>query len=210
MNVSYLLSAVVTIGALHPLVHRVLSSYYSMFATHEHALYIQKNIVKAVVLAHMVPIILPLAFQALWYRHWEWDTIRTMGCIYGLCDGYSLIRYYHLLHPSTRFHHTIVTTYAVANLVLTGNPWKHLNVFGATSILTFPVNVYLGLRYLLPDESKHRLRRIGLYIYSPAIVFNAVYQSVVMWHHPSFLYGAILMALFYDDYFLWRHLYRAA
>ena len=204
----YATMAAACIAILHPVMHVVLSYTFSSFAQHEQRLYIQKNLVKATVLAMMVPSIVPLGYKALLQDQWDWDAIRTIGLFYGMCDGYALVRYYDLLHPSTRFHHSIVSTFSIANWYVTQDPWRQLNVFAAVSVLTFPVNVYLALRYLLHETTKNRFIRFCWWVYTPAILFNAVYQGGVMWQSPSLLYGGILGALFFDDYFLWRHLHR--
>ena len=204
----YATMAAACIATLHPVMHYVLSSFFSSFAQHEQRLYIQKNMVKAAVLALIVPSVIPLGYKALILDQWNWNAIRTIGVFYGMCDGYALVRYYDLLHPSTRFHHSIVTTFSIANWYITRDPWRQLNVFAAVSVLTFPVNVYLALRHLLDDTKKQQLASLCWWLYTPAILFNVLYQGGVIWESQSFFYSSILGALFFDDYFLWRHLHR--
>ena len=204
----YWIASAVVVGLLHPAVDYWLARSYDAYPSHDSQLYIRKNVVKSCVLAMLTPLALPLMYHALVNDQWDWERIQQLGLMYGVCDAYSLVRHYDILHPSTRFHHSIVSMYSVANLYIHSSPWRYLNVFAAFSILTFPVNYYLGMRHLVSEASKQRLANMSFYVYSPVILTNVVYQAAVVWTDPSFLYGLTVFLLLVDDAFLMRHILR--
>lgn len=204
----WIASAAVLVGLLHPAVDYWLTWSYDAYPSHSSKLYIRKNVVKSCVLALLTPFALPLMYHALVNNQWDWENIQRLGLMYGMCDAYSLLRHYDILHPSTRFHHSIVSIYSVANLSIHSSPWKYLNVFAAFSILTFPVNYYLGMRHLVSRASKQQLAKLSFYVYSPVILTNVVYQAAVVWTDPSVLYGLVVFLLLVDDAFLMRHILR--
>lgn len=210
MYLAYIAAGFACIAALHPVVNFVLTQRYVDFANHDQQLYIQKNVVKAAVLAVLTPITAPALYKALIYNIWDHHMVRYLSLAYGCCDAYALFRFYDILHPSTRFHHSIVTSFVLFNIFGSGDlePWKHLNAFGALSTFTFPVNYYLAMRFLYKKEAKKRLASICKYIYMPTIGANCLYQANVLFHNFSLPYSVVVGMLLYDDYFLLRHLYR--
>jgi hypothetical protein len=204
----YWIAGVVIVGLLHPAVDYYLTHCYKAYSSHVSKLYIRKNVVKSCVLTLLTPLALPTMYQAIINDRWDWEGIQGLGLMYGMCDAYSLVRHYDILHPSTRFHHSIVSIYSIANLYIHSPPWKYLNVFAAFSILTFPVNYYLGMRHLVSQDSKQRLAKISFYVYSPVILVNLMYQAAVVYTHPSILYGLVVLFLLVDDAFLMRHIFQ--
>lgn len=187
---------------LHPVVNHILTYQYSEFATHPRKNYIQKNVVKALALAMMIPTIVQVAPDVVVRNQWNYAPIRSLALMYGMIDGYSLVRYYHHLSETTRIHHTIVMVYSLLNLHISYDPWRQLNIFGAVSVLTFPVNWYLGMRFL----SKRSYKRIAAAVYVPAIAFNMVYQFPYMLLSP--LYFIVVLLLLLDDMVLLNHIVR--
>lgn len=187
---------------LHPVVNHVLTHYYTDFATHPRKLYIQKNIVKSVALASMVPSLVREAPALLLRNQWNYPLIRSLALMYGMIDGYSLVRYYQHLSETTRVHHTIVLLYSILNLSITDDPWRQLNIFGAVSVLTFPVNWYLGMRFL----TNRSYKKLAAVVYVPAIVFNVMYQLPYMMMSP--LYFILVLLLLLDDFVLLAHIVR--
>ena len=186
---------------LHPLVEYTLSHHYSSFKDHPRKLYIQKNVVKGLALAVMSPLILQEAFNVLCRSIWNYHLLRQMTLAYGMIDGYSLVRFYNELSETTHIHHTIVSVFSLLNLFIVSDPWRQLMVFGGISTLTFPVNLYLGLRFL---TDTNRLRRIATIIYVPAIFFNVWWQSWFVLLDP--FYCMVVGLLLLDDCILLRHL----
>jgi hypothetical protein len=204
----WMVAGAAVVGLLHPAVDYWLARSYNAYLSHPNKLYIRKNVVKSCVLALLTPLALPLMYDALAKDQWDWERIPRLGLMYGMCDAYSLIRHYDILHPSTRFHHSIVSVYSVANLYVHSSPWMYLNVFAALSILTFPVNYYLGMRHLVSKPSKQRLAKISFYVYSPVILTNLIYQAAVVCTNFSMLYGTVVLLLLVDDAFLMRHIFQ--
>lgn len=191
---------------LHPIVAHTLSHYYPTFADHPRKLYIQKNIVKGIVLALLSPFVLNEAQNILYKSVWNYKVLREMTITYCIVDAYSLVRFYDQLSETTRVHHTIVSLFATASYFITGDPWRQLIVFGGVSALTFPVNLYLGLRFLqFPNIAW--LRRIATALYLPAILFNSWWQ----WHYMlmSPMYFIVICLLMWDDLILLRYLLKS-
>ncbi len=190
---------------LNPVARRMLTRWYgNEFEEHDRRAYIQKNIVKGIALALMVPFVAPLIPRAI-RNEFDMAAIRPLVLAYGALDCYSLVRHYDILSETTRVHHTIVTLFGILNLFIDDDPWKQLSVFGGVSALTFPVNLYLGMR-LLRTRWTAALRRIATLVYVPAIAFNVVYQTRYVTQHP--LYAAAVALLLVDDYVLLRYLLR--
>jgi hypothetical protein len=189
---------------LHPLVEYTLSRVYPSFLDHPRKLYIQKNVVKAIVLAILSPIVV-LEGQRIFYRSvWNYSVLQQLTYTYGIVDGYSLVRFYNELSETTRVHHTIVSVFAILNYFITFDPWRQLMLFGGVSVLTFPVNLYLGLRFF---SKVTWLRRLATTVYIPAILFNIWWQWKYMLMSPMY-FGVVAMVLL-DDFVLLRHLLTA-
>lgn len=124
-----------------------------------------------------------------------------MTLAYGMIDGYSLVRFYDELSETTRIHHTIVSVFSLINMFIVSDPWRQLMVFGGISTLTFPVNLYLGLRFLTDTTW---LRCLATILYVPAILFNVWWQSWFVLLSP--LYAMSIGLLLLDDFILLRHL----
>ena len=166
MYLAYIAAGFGCVATLHRVVNFVLTQRYVDFANHEQQLYIQKNVVKAIVLAVLTPITAPSLYNTLIYNVWDHHMVCYLSLAYGCCDAYALFRFYDILHPSTRFHHSIVSCFALLIFLGTGDlePWKHLNVsriFAALSIFTFPVNYYLAIRFLCNKAAK---KKVGKYL----------------------------------------------
>ena len=131
---------------LNPVARRMLTRWYgNEFEEHDRRAYIQKNIVKGIALALMVPFVAPLIPRAI-RNEFDMAAIRPLVSAYGALDCYSLVRHYDILSETTRGHHTIVTLFGILNSFIDDDPWKQLSVFGGVSASTFPVNLYLGMR----------------------------------------------------------------
>lgn len=121
---------------------------------------------------------------------------------------------------STKAHHALTTLFGCAMvacpaLFLEHDLGKAVLWYGMCSCYAFTVNLYLGLRKLLPVHSLDALACASAFVYTAELVVNWTIHTgmvAVASAHPGckVVYAAMTFALMWDDYILCTFLWRRA
>ncbi len=173
--------------------------------------YVIKNLIKGYYLAFLVfmatVIVLP---SVIFFDSYNNLNIRVIASMYVSNDFVGLFRVQKLA-TATRLHHT-------ASILLLVLAWRAdfqntptaqmLFFYCYLSALSFPVNLYLGMRFCVKDDPK-TLRFVAKYSYACCCCLNWILQCI--WFDfsvESYCYVVLLMAIVYDDIVLLRWLWR--
>ena len=201
-------------GAL-PLVHRCLRRCNSKFSDYDagRQRYVEKNVLKSVVLAALCPYGTWIALNAF-AGQWSNGAIRVGGAVYASTDALGLLVIPNL--PTTTLaHHAIVMLVFLTSLTTDfENPtiMRGFVAYTFFSTLAFPVNAHLGLRFVIDDP--HRRRQLAFVVacvYFASLWCNWACQLQIAASFPlyvSFPYVILLAPIVNDDVVLLRHLVR--
>jgi hypothetical protein len=167
--------------------------------------YMCKNIVKGCYLSVLtVAGVIPI-FYGIVYDVWDNDMIRIIASMYVSNDVVGMYRVENL-PTSTRLHHTA----AVFLLIMAwnidfqrSNTGQLLTLYTYFSALSFPVNLYLGLRFCYEVRW---LRKLSKHLYLYTCLANWVVQ--IKWSTDvSFMYILLILVIIVDDLVLLRWLW---
>ena len=173
--------------------------------------YVIKNLIKGYYLAFLVFVASVLVLPSvILFNSYNNLHIRVIASMYVSNDFVGLFRVQKLA-TATRLHHT-------ASLLLLVLAWRAdfqntptaqmLFFYCYLSALSFPVNLYLGMRFCVKDDPK-TLRSVAKYSYACCCCLNWILQCI--WFDfsvESYCYVFLLIAIVYDDIVLLRWLWR--
>ena len=173
--------------------------------------YVLKNLIKAYYLAFLVVIGALFAFvPILLYGRYDNRSIRILASLYVSNDFVGLWRV-EKLATTTRLHH--MTSFVFLLMAWqadfqTQRVARMLFFYCYLSAISFPVNLYLGLRFC-SDEEPRRLRAIAKWTYAIGCLLNWSLQWKLFEHSTeAYCYLALLALIVYDDVVLLRWLWR--
>ncbi len=173
-------------------------------------LYIQKNVVKAFLLSGLSTYATYSLVQTLGFNCWTNSTFYVVGILYAVPDLVGLFVVPNL-QLSTKIHHTCVTVLSILNTCNDYTEptfWRGVVVYAIYSVLSYPVNLYLGTRFLYPNSDWiRRLCKFSLYSYFGLCMLNWYYQYQLiftnigtMYGNPGFyIYMALIHMIIWDD-----------
>lgn len=173
--------------------------------------YVVKNVIKAFYLAFLVLVGALLVFLPIvLYGRYDNTSIRVMASLYVSNDFVGLCRV-EKLATTTRLHH--MTSFVFLLLAWQADFQSQrvaqmLLFYCYLSAVSFPVNLYLGLRFCVEEEPS-RLRFIAKWTYAIGCLLNWSMQWRLF--EPSteaYCYLALLGLIVYDDIVLLRWLWR--
>ena len=174
--------------------------------------YVVKNVIKGYYLAFLLVLAAVLVFvPVLLSGRYDNQSIRILASLYVSNDFVGLWRV-EKLATTTRLHH-------VTSLVFLLLAWqadfqeqsvaRMLLFYCYISALSFPVNLYLGLRFCFNDAPA-RLRVISKYTYAVGCLLNWSLQwRLFEASTEAYCYVALLALIVYDDIVLLRWLWRS-
>lgn len=170
-------------------------------------LYIVKNIIKGIYLATLVFWGSLIIIPGLMHNHWDSQTIRIFGSLYCSNDFVGLMRVPHL-SSSTKIHHVI----CLSLLWVSWNVDFQVSKVGQLIVLytyfsavAFPVNIYLGYRFLYKDTIW--LKRLAKWTYILCCVLNWSLQLYwCTFTTPECMYLFLICGIVIDDMILIRWL----
>lgn len=168
--------------------------------------YVSKNFVKVIALAILVWRATPGIINAVYYNIWDNAVFYELGYAYAMTDVAGLIMV-RRLPSNTKIHH--ITTFILSFLNTLNdytNPtlWRGLVLYAYFSALALLVNLYLGLRVVIPTERCSGLCRIALWNYITVCFANWFYQVDLLIRFGSlsistFVYIGLMIMIMYDD-----------
>jgi hypothetical protein len=183
-------------------------------------LYTVSNLIKAGVLAAIMPMGLTALRDGMLYDVWNTNMLRNLGCVYAIPDFVSII-VVRRMAPSTYAHHICVVVFcflALYNDFAQANVFRLLAVYGAFSTAGYITYMLLASRFLGVSAGVARwLSLIALVVYVACCCTNWIWQLTYLkylyfeQHHWSiYVYLGVITLVVYDDLQLCRWLFRRA
>ncbi len=202
---------------LNKITQSIIFYYYSnLNVSKDRKFYISKNISKSIVLFILSCSAYRTVQNAIKYDVWNNGHIYIIGTIYASHDILSLMLAFRKLPFTTKLHHLSVLFLAYKNLYIDYTQetiWRGLVVYAYLSALSFYVNTFLGLRFLLPRYKVWFLAKISFILYLSLCFFNWMYQLFVLYYYntntlfENFLFCSLIGLVVYDDIVLLKYLY---
>lgn len=207
-HITFLIFYCMFLYVLYPFVRKTLGDITPLFEHSNRQNYIVKNCIKAFSLC----ILVLLSF--LFLNEWDNQNIRTFASIYVSNDIMGIIMCRHL-PTSTRIHHTTSILFLLGALMVdfqTSHVAQMLFYFTYASAISFPVNLYLGIRlcYSKDDHPQwlFQLRELSKYLYLSVCVCSWTYQLFLLrWDYEELPYCFMISFIIYDDIVLMRWLF---
>lgn len=173
--------------------------------------YVIKNIIKGYYLAILVVLGALLIFSRVFlFGVYDNRSIRVLASLYVSNDFVGLCRV-EKLATTTRLHHMCSFVFLVLAWradFQTQAVAKMLLYYCYVSALSFPVNLYLGLRFCC-SEDPEQLRIVAKYVYAFGCLFNWTLQwKLFDGSTESLCYLALLALIVYDDVVLLKWLWK--
>ena len=179
--------------------------------------YIVSNIIKSLVLGYIIIRHYNLTNDII-YNNWnDIDKLKKISTLYAVTDFVSLFMVKRM-HMSTFFHHIVVNTFHISNIVNNFENYslnRLIVVYGFCSSLSFLVNMYLSLRFIVKNkETLYNLKRSAYYTYVFCCGINWLYQIyyLINWiyYYPYnylyYIYILFVVILINDDLILMNFL----
>lgn len=170
--------------------------------------YVVKNVIKAFYLAILTILGSIFVIPGVLKNEFDNNTIRILASMYVSNDFIGLYKV-SSLPTSTRLHHMTTILFLLVAWSIdfqTNNVGQLLLLYTYFSAITFPVNLYLGLRLCYKVDW---LKEISKYIYLMICFLNWTIQYY--WYVPSsgvYIYFCLLMAIVIDDIILLKWLWK--
>ena len=176
--------------------------------------YVVKNVLKGFYLAL-------IAFASVYWLipdilrgTWDSSVLQTFASMYVSNDIVGLHKV--KLHTSTRMHHMTAAIFLMAAWCAdfqTSTTAKMLALYTIFSALTFMVNLYLGLRFVLDEDMPVmvKLKRHAKWSYVIFCMLNWACQMVLAWNNSELWLNAYLMGLVFivwDDIILLKWFFK--
>lgn len=190
----------------------VMADKYTTLPEHRR-LYIQKNFVKSVVLALMLPPAVGIVVYPIWYSNiWHTNIIQFFAALYGSNDFVGLLCV-DRLPKTTRIHHMISTFLVLTSFSMdfqTSPVAQSMLVYTFFAASSYIVNFHLAIRWFFPKDATCRLRYLAGAIYALSCGMSWSWQmwwiwnTVLEWYH--YVYIGLMLWIVRDDIILMRWL----
>ncbi|KAH8607993.1 hypothetical protein ERJ75_001342200 [Trypanosoma vivax] len=211
------------IFASHFVVYYFLGHYSVSFrrVSREKQFYTISNLIKAGILASLVPFATIHLTYIIVLDEWDTNTLRNLGCIYAVPDFVSML-IVKRMSWSTWFHHLCVLLFnffSIMNDYTRENVCRCVVVYAAFSTFAYCVNVLLASRFLgVPHDIARILSRVSLVAYMLFCILNWAWQAYyiqrLLWggheHWTVYVYLLLVWLPMYDDITLFKWLLQNA
>jgi len=175
----------------------------------EKQVYVIKNILKAIYLACICVASFYYVIPSILYGIWDNQILQTFASLYVSNDIVGLYRVTKL-HRSTRLHHMTAGIFLMAAWTADfqhSTTAKMLAVYTIFSAMSFSVNLYLGLRFLVDerDTDMSTLKQASKICYIICCSLNWACQCYMAWNNnENILWGYLfgLVFIVWDDIIL--------
>jgi len=190
----------------------VLVPKYTSLEAHR-KLYIQKNLIKSLVLALMLPPAVVFIVYPIWRSDiWHTATIQLFAVVYGANDFVGLLCV-DRLPTTTRIHHMISTFLVLTSLSMdfkTSPVAQSMLVYTFFAASSYIVNFQLAVRWFFPRGSMRWLRYVAGAIYALSCTLSWSWQLWWAWKTTlelyHFVYIGLMLWIVRDDIILMRWL----
>ena len=190
----------------------VLVPKYTSLESHRKS-YIQKNLIKSLVLALVLPPAVVLVAYPIWRSNiWHTTTIQLFAVVYGSNDFVGLLCV-DKLPKTTRIHHMISTFLVLVSLSMnfqTSPVAQSMLVYTFFAASSYIVNFQLAVRWFFPRDSMRWLRYLAGTIYALSCALSWSWQLWWAWKTPlelyHFVYIGLMLWIVRDDIILMRWL----
>lgn len=196
-------------------VHIYLTVHYVMYTALPmyRRMYVQKNIVKSVCLALMLPPAVYFIVYPIWaFDVWHTYRIHYFAVLYGANDFVGLVCV-DKLPKTTRIHHVVSTCLVLTSLGMdfqTSPMAQSMLVYTFFAASSYIVNYHLAVRWLFKRGEKVWLRRCAAGIYALCCAISWSWQLMWLYRTPLQLYHYVYIALMFmivrDDIILMQWL----
>ena len=181
---------------------------------HERQVYVVKNVLKGFYLAIIALASVYWLIPDIIRGTWNSSVLQTFASMYVSNDIVGLHKV--KLHTSTRMHHMTAAIFLMAAWCAdfqTSTTAKMLALYTIFSALTFMVNLYLGLRFVLDEDMPVmvKLKRHAKWSYVIFCMLNWACQMVLAWNNSELWLNAYLMGLVFivwDDIILLKWFFK--
>ena len=213
------LCCLITYYIINTIIQKIIFYYYNNLnksLSNDRKFYISKNIGKSIILFILSCCAYNTVYNAVKFNVWDNNSIYIIGTTYASHDILSLFLAFWKLPTTTRLHHLSVLFLAYKNLYIDYTQptiWRGLVVYAYLSALSFYVNTFLGLRFLLPKYKIWFLAKISFILYLTLCILNWLYQLFILYNNnmnTSFeiiLFCSLIGLVVYDDLILLKYLY---
>ena len=171
--------------------------------------YVVKNITKGFYLFFLVVSSGLILIPDIYNDIWDNDIIRIFASMYVSNDVVGLYRVSRL-PTSTRLHHTASFIFMIVAWNVdfqTSNVGQRLLLYTYFSAISFPVNLYLGMRLCYDDMLW--LKNCSKYVYSMSCILNWWLQyRWVVYDNDTLLYMCFMSVIILDDVILLKWLWK--
>lgn len=184
------------------------------FLSEEKQVYVIKNVLKSLYLSIIVLFSFFMVIPDISYGIWDNTILQTFASLYVSND---IVGLYHVkLHTSTRLHHMTCAVFLLgawsANFQESTTA-KMLCIYTLFSAFTFPVNLYLGLRYVfeITNMKMVNLKKVSKWTYTVCCGLNWViqlYMGIMNSELYMVVYGLGLLFILYDDIILLKWFFK--
>ena len=194
-----------------------LNLMYSKYKSYnnEKKQYIIKNTMKSGALYGLSIISPPLIYSLIINdNYYNYNLIIQIGAIiYTINDTVALYKVKNLSN-STKYHHIITTLFGIISIFTdfyTNNVAKLLFLYCISACFTYNVNLFMGMRFLLPKKDLIALQKKCLYSYTISCALNWGYHIYYLFTNnyttSLIIYYLLISVLIYDDVKLIKWLY---
>jgi hypothetical protein len=204
---------------INTVIQKIIFYYYTNLnksLSNDRKFYISKNIGKSIILFILSCIGYNTVYNAIKFNIWDNNNIHIIGTIYASHDILSLFIAFWKLPLTTRLHHISVLFLAYKNLYTDYTQptiWRGMVIYAYLSALSYYVNTFLGLRFLLPKYKIWFLAKISFILYLILCIFNWSYQLLVLYNNITspiieiIIFCSLIGLIVYDDIILLNYLY---
>ena len=162
--------------------------------------YVIKNLLKATYLC-ILSIVTMLSFGPyLYYGIWPNKLLRCLASMYVSNDVVGLYRIKEL-KTSTRLHHYTTLIFLMVSWTLDfqqSKIAKLMFLYTFASALTFPVNAYLGLRFIYNENELTDICGVAYYVYAIVCMCNWLLH-IFYFEFACLSYYCLICLIVYDD-----------
>tara|TARA_B100001142_G_scaffold97315_1_gene99224 strand:+ start:6423 stop:7055 length:633 start_codon:yes stop_codon:yes gene_type:complete len=194
-----------------------LNIMYSKYKSYdnEKKQYIIKNTMKSGALYGLSIISPPIIYSLIVNdNYYNYNLIIQIGAIiYTINDTVALYKLKNLSN-STKYHHIVSTSFGIISIFTdfySNDTSKLLFIYCISACLTYNVNLFMGMRFLLSKKDLITLQQKCLYSYTISCALNWGYHIYYLFTNnhtiPLVIYYLLICVLIYDDLKLIKWLY---
>lgn len=213
--IEYFAQKTLIILSLYPIIYVLL--YFPLYKYNiDKKIYIISNIIKSLLLCYLCITYNDIIYTIFYTEQLDNLIYKKITISYAVTDFCSLLIVKNM-KISTILHHIIVVLFSFIIMYTTIKPnsiFHSIIIYGLYSSLSYLVNLYLGLRFIINKKIQYILCTTSLIIYSIVCIFNWKYQlefifnNIFIHFYNIIIYCIVLAFLVNDDLILLQFLFK--